>query len=467
MSADGKWGIDVQETHPREGEAGQNVPPGGTTRASLKDASVSDKLRWIAQEAKRQPNLSFNNIMHLIDTRFLHAAYKRLNKRAKPGVDGVTAQDYDANIEENLESLYKRLREGRYIAPPVKRVYIEKEDGKNRPLGLPVFEDKIVQMAVSMVLTAIYDADFYDFSHGFRKGHSAHQALGEFRDACNAIRVCNVVDADVSGYFDNIDHRILKSLLRKRVSDKHMLRLISKWLHAGVMEGKVLSYSSKGTPQGGVISPVIANIYLHYVLDDWFMKQIIPALKGRAKLVRYADDFLVAFAEEHDARRFMAVLPKRFAKYGLAIHPEKSKLVTFKRPSASSKKDGHNGTFTFLGFTHYWGKTLKGYWVIKRQTAGKRLRRAIKAVWQWCKANRHINIVEQYEMLCSKLRGHYQYYGVRCNMRALEVYLHHVRKAWKRWLGRRHRNGYIPWEQFEMRLNTCFVLPKPRIIHNV
>ncbi len=466
MSTDGKWGTDVQGTHLREDEAGQNVPLRGNTRTSLKEATVSDKLRWIAEKARSQPNLSFNNVMHLIDVRFLHEAYMRINKRSAPGIDGVTARDYAANIIENLESLHKRIKDGRYKAPPVKRVYIEKEGGKTRPLGLPAFEDKIVQMAVSMVLTAIYDADFYDFSHGFRKGHSAHQALKEFRDACNVIKVGNVVDADVSGYFDNIDHRILKQLLGKRVSDKHIMRLISKWLHAGVMEGNVLSYSSKGTPQGGVISPVIANIYLHYVLDEWFMKQISPVLKGRSKLVRFADDFLVAFADANDASRFMNVLPKRFAKFGLEIHPEKSKLVTFSRPFSNQKKDKSNGTFDFLGFTHYWAKTLKGYWVIKRKTAGKRLRRAMKAVWRWCKENRHIDINEQYEKLCLKLRGHYQYFGVRCNMRSLEVYLEHVRKSWKRWLGRRHRNGVIFWKQFEKQIGSRFPLPKPRIIHN-
>lgn len=467
MNSGRNRGTDVQGTRPREGEAGHNVPPGGNTEVSPKTMSVSDKLGWIAEQAKRHTDMSFNNIMHLIDVEFLHEACKRVNKRAKPGIDGVTAQAYGADIGNNLESLHKRLKEGRYRAPPVKRTYIEKEDGRKRPLGLPTFEDKIVQMAVSMVLTAIYDSDFYGFSHGFRKGHSAHQALKELRDTCDALGVRKVVDADVSGYFDNIDHRIFIQLMKKRVGDANMLRLISKWLHAGVMEGKVLSYSSKGTPQGGVISPVIANIYLHYALDEWFVKQIKPALKGRAGLVRYADDFLAVFSREDDAGRFMNVLPKRFAKFGLEIHPEKSKLVNFKRPYSTCKKDDHNGTFDFLGFTHYWGRSLKGYWVMKRQTAGKRLRKSIKSIWRWCKTTRHWDILEQYNILCSKLRGHYQYYGVRCNIRSMEVYLHHVRNAWRHWLGRRHRDGYIPWERFEEQLKTCYILPRPRIIHAI
>ncbi len=462
-----KRGTDVQGTRIREGEAGHNEPSKGNTRVSPRTMSVSTKLGWIAEQAKRHPDMSFNNIMHLIDIDFLREAYRKVNKRAKPGIDGVTAQDYAADIDENLKRLHERLKTGRYRAPAVKRVYIEKENGKRRPLGLPAFEDKIVQMAVSMILTAIYDADFYGFSHGFRKGHSAHQALGELRDACDRIKVLMVVDADVSGCFDNIDHRILKELIKKRVSDRNMLRMISKWLHAGVMEGGVITYSSKGTPQGGIISPVIANIFLHYVLDKWLVEQISPVLKGKVTLTRYADDFVSAFSDENDAKRFMKVLPKRFAKFGLEIHPEKSKLVDFCRLFKNQKKDKLNGTFDFLGFTHYWSKSLKGYWVIKRRTIGKRLRRAIKSVRRWCKENWHMNIVEQYKKLCSKLRGHFQYYGVRCNMRALESYLHHVRIAWHYWLGRRHRNGHIEWNKFKEKLDTVFILPKPRIIHNV
>ncbi len=399
MSKERKWGTDVQGTHLREGETGHNVPFEGDIALSPKKAEVYTRLERIAEQARQCPDMSFNNIMHHIDLDFLREAYRRVNKRAKPGIDGVTAKEYSANLESNLQSLLDRMKAGRYKAPPVKRVYIDKGDGGKRPLGLPAFEDKIIQTAVSMILTAIYDVDFYDFSFGFRKGRSAHMALKEFRDACNSIGVCMVVDADVSGYFDSIDHRQLKEFIRRRVSDKKMLRMVSKWLHAGVLEGDVLSYNSEGTPQGGVISPILANIYLHYVLDEWYVEQIVPLLNGKSKIVRYCDDFVIAFSNERDAQRVMNVLPKRFAKYGLTIHPKKSKLVTFKRPSSQCKKDKRNGTFDFLGFTHFWGKSLKGYWVMKRQTMGKRLRRAIKAVWRWCKDNRHISRVEQYEML--------------------------------------------------------------------
>lgn len=467
MNTNRKWGTEAQGTHPREGEAGRDVLDQSSTTDSQKSYIVSLRLIKIAQEARKHPNRSFNNIMHHLDKDLLYCAYKRVNKKAMPGIDQVTAKQYKENLEENLSNLYKCLRTGKYKAPPVKRVYIEKEDGKKRPLGLPTFEDKIVQMAVVMLLEPIWETVFYEFSHGFRRNHSAHQALGELRESCIRIQVSSIVDADVTGFFDNIDHKMMLGFIKKRVSDRNLLRYISKWLHAGVMEGEIISYSEKGTPQGGVISPMLANIFLHYVLDEWFVNQVCPVLNGESALVRYADDFVVAFAKNNDAERFMNALPMRFSKFGLSIHPEKTKMIRFQDPGRMKDEDRKNGTFVFLGFTHYWGRSFYGNWVIKRKTAAKKLRRSCKAIWLWCKKNRHMKIEEQYKILCSKLRGHYQYYGVRCNFDSMRRYFRKLVHSWKYWLERRHRKGKILWKKFNRLLREMFVLPLPKVVHSI
>jgi group II intron reverse transcriptase/maturase len=307
---------------------------------------------------------------------------------------------------------------------------------------------------------------FYDFSHGFREGHSQHQALKELWELCRIMNIGWIVDADIRGLFDNLDHKHLREMIQRRINDGGVLRLIGKWLNAGVMEERTLWYPEQGTPQGGVISPLLSNIFLHYVLDEWFVKEVQPRIKGRCFLLRFADDFIIGFELEEDARRVMDVLPKRLGRFGLALHPEKTKIVKFRKPKAGKKSDNENGTFDFLGFTHYWARSLRGYWIIKRKTMGKRLRRTIRALWEWCRNNRHTPLLEQYRKLCSKLRGHYQYYGIRCNYQMLEVVFEKAKRAWRYWLSRRSHKGNISWEKFEV-IKKNLPLPRPRIVHNI
>lgn len=428
--------------------------------------TISTKLQQIAEQARKYPDTAFTTLAHLIDVDFLREAYHRTRKKAAPGIDGVTAQKYAENLEENLNRLNERLRNGQYRAMPVKRVWLDKEDGSRRPIGVPVFEDKIVQRAVTMLLGAVYEQDFYDFSHGYREGHSPHQALHELREQCIGLNVGWIIDIDISGFFDNLEHGQLREVLKQRVNDGGIIRLIGKWLKAGVLEGEVQTCPEKGTPQGSVVSPMLANIFLHYVLDDWFVRQVKTRMKGQVFLIRFADDAIIGCELESDAHRIMRVLPKRFGRFGLTIHPEKTELVRFRKPGKKKDAGKGNSTFDFLGFTHYWAKSRRGYWVIKRKTAKKRIRRARKAYWQWCRQERHTPITEQYEALCQKLRGYYQYYAIRGNYRMLERVLLSVERAWRYWLSRRSDKSAISWQKFD-ELRLIFPLPRPRIIHSI
>lgn len=428
----------------------------------MSSPTVSTKLQWIAEKAVHEPKRVFTSLAHLIDVDFLNEAFRLTRKDGSPGVDGVTAKEYAEDLEENLHKLHERLKSGRYKAPPVKRVWIDKDGGK-RPIGIPGLEDKIAQRAVAMILGAVFEQDFETFSHGFREGHSQHQALSELREKCREIDVASIVDADVAGFFDNLDHTLMLSIIKQRVNDGALLRLIGKWLNAGVMEGTTLSQTERGTPQGGVISPLLSNIFLHHVLDRWYVRVVKSRLAGRSFLVRFADDFIIGCEREEDACRVLEALPRRFSRFKLTMHPTKTRLVRFKRPTSLEKTD-RNGTFDFLGFTHYWARTGKGFWVLKRKTAKKRLRRAMKSLWLWCRANRHEKLPEQHRILCLKLQGHYQYYGIRSNYGMLHAVRESARRAWRYWLSRRSNKSYMSCEQFE-RLCRTFPLPKPRICH--
>ncbi len=407
------------------------------TGDTLRSPTVTPKLQRLAAQAAHDPDRVFTTLAHLIDTDFLREAYRQTSKSSAAGIDGVTAQQYAEHLEENLRDLHERLRSGRYQAAPVERVWIEKDDGGQRPIGKPTFEDKIVQRAVAMLLEAIYEQDFYDGSYGFRPGRSPHDALQELRERCMTEGIGWIVDADVSGYFDSIDRTRLREVLRHRVNDGRIMRLIGKWLRAGVWEEGVLNHPETGVVQGGTISPVLANIFLHQVLDEWFEHEVQPRLKGRSFLIRFADDFVIGCELEADARKIMAVLPKRFARYGLTIHPTKTALIAFRKPAGHSGATPRNGTFDFLGFTHYWAISRRGFWVIKRRTARKRFRRTKKSLWRWCRAHRHAPLKDQYHMLCLKLRGHFRYYGIQGNFRLLEEVLRSAEKAWRYWLSRR------------------------------
>jgi len=405
----------------------------------------------------------FTTLAHHMDEAFLTEALHQLRKDAAAGIDEMTVAEYSQNLKENIAELHQRMVNRKYRAQPARRVWIPKSDGSQRPLAILVLEDKIVQRAVAMLLEAVYEPHFHAFSYGFRRKHSAHGALSYLRDQCQKLGINWIIDADIAKFFDTIEPAHLRTILQQRINDGAILRLIGMWLHVGVMEeGKVVR-SETGTPQGGVISPILANIFLHTVLDEWFEKTVRPRMGGNCFLVRFADDFVMGFAVKTDAEKVFRVLPKRFERYGLKIHPEKSRLVQFSRPFGRQGKGP--GTFAFLGFDHYWGKTLNGGWAIKRKTQGKRLRRFLSGIHEWCCKNRHLNIVEQYQTLKSKLRGHYQYYGVRGNFKMLEVAFEHTERVWKRWLSRRSSKHQLNWEQWMVRWQVICPLPKPRIVH--
>ena len=433
---------------------------------TLRSQTVSTKLKRIAEQAVQNPDMVFTTLVHHIDVEFLHEAYNLVNKRAVPGLDGITFAKYGENLVVNIENLHKRLKAGKYIAPIIKRIWLDKEGGEKRPIGITELEDKIVQRAAVMLLEAVYEQDFYDFSHGYRKNKSAHKALKELRNHLMKLGISRVADIDICGFFDNIDRSKMKEILKKRVNDGGLLILIGKWLNAGVLDGKDLIYPDKGTSQGNVISPILANIFLHHVLDEWFEKEVKPRMKGKCFLIRFADDLVIGFELESDSHRVMGVLPKRFGRFGLSLHPEKTKLVKFEFPGWNEKSDKDNETFDFLGFTHFWSLSRRGYWVIKRKTIGKRLTRFMKGIWLWCKTNLHEPFAEQYKTLCQKLRGYYQYYGITCNFRAINKAYRWLIHSWRFWLSRRSQDAYIPFDLFD-KLLLKYALPKPRIIHTI
>jgi group II intron reverse transcriptase/maturase len=410
--------------------------------------------------------MAFTSLNHYLDLGWLVEAYNRTRKDAAPGVDGQTAHDYGLTLWDNLEALLDRAKSGTYRAAPVRRVHVPKGTGtETRPLGIPTLEDKILQRAVVMALEPIYEQDFRNCSFGFRPGRSAHQALQALWQQTMALGGCWLVEVDIRKFFDTLDHGQLRVLLRQRVRDGVLLRLIDKWLQAGVLEGTELTYPEAGTPQGGVISPLLANIYLHYVLDEWFEREVKPRLKGRAFLVRYADDFVMGFACEEDARRVLDVLPKRLGKYGLTIHPDKTRLVPFvrppQRPPSASQGAPLPESFDFLGFTHFWSRSKSGSWVVKRKTAGSRFRRAVRKIADWCRLNRHLSLGEQYQALWRKLRGHFQYYGgLVGNGRSLWCFRDRVQAIWRKWLSRRGGPRGMPWARLAEFLKR-FALPTP------
>ena len=335
---------------------------------------------------------------------------------------------------------------------------------QTRPIGIPTFEDKVLQRAVTMLLEAVYEQSFHDFSYGFRPGRSAHQALEALRDATMEMHGGWIVEVDIRRFFDTIDHGRLREILHQRVRDGVLLRLIGKWLNAGVLEGTSLEYPDEGTPQGGVISPLLANIYLHEVLDEWFVRDVRPRLNGRATLIRYADDFVFIVKQKDDAMRILDVLPKRFGSYGLELHPDKTRLVEFARPSRDVDNDDEDGpgTFDLLGFTHYWAKSRKGNDVVKRKTAKDRFRRALRRLYEWCRINRHRPVAAQHATLKKKLEGHYRYYGLPTNSPALTSLRRRVVSAWKKWLSRRSQKARLTVVAMN-KLVARYPLPDPTI----
>jgi len=411
-------------------------------------------------------------LAHHIDLAWMYEAYRQTRKDGAVGIDKVTAEEYSVDLDGNLESLLDRFKTGAYRAPAVRRVQIPKGDGSaTRPIGIPTFEDKVLQRAVAMVLEAVYEQDFCDCSYGFRPGRSAHDALEALWKGVTELRGGWVLDLDISKFFDSLDHRKLREILDKRVRDGVIRRAIDKWLKAGVMKEGLVERPASGTPQGGVISPVLANIYLHEVLDSWFETRVKPRLRGRALMVRYADDAVLVFSDRSEAERVLKALEERCASYGLRLHPEKTRLVPFRRPprppgGGSPSREHRPGTFDFLGFTHCWARSRRGKWYVRRKTARDRMRRAIKAVSWWCASHRHWRVEVQHRYLSKVVIGHCRYYGITGNSVSIGRFRQEVQKAWRKWLNRRSQRAKMTWARFH-RLSKRYPLPPARAYRSV
>jgi len=434
-------------------------------RALRSLVNMSTKHIRIAELAKEDKGRKFFSIAHFLTQNALYEAYESLRKGASAGVDGVTYEEYKTGVLENIQKLHERMKRGQYRAQPLRRVYIPKEDGRQRPISIPSLEDKIVQAATVNLLNAVYEQDFLECSYGFRPGLGAQDALDEVGRVICTRPITTVLEADITGYFDAIVREQLVEMIEKRVNDGAILKLIGKWINVGVIDDGRLLVADTGVGQGQVISPLMANIYLHYVLDEWFETVVKPRLKGEAYEVRYADDFILCFQYREDAEKVMEVITKRFAKYGLKLHPDKTRLMEFGREAlAKSERPGgpKAATFDFLGFTHICKRSRKGKFAIHVRTMRKRFKRSLKKVTAWCQKHRHDPVGGQQEALNRMLQGHYQYYGRPTNYRSLWQFFRSIRRIWKKWLNRRSRSRILNWTKFA-HLLTRHPLLRPRI----
>ena len=427
---------------------------------------MSTDIDRLSELAKQDPKRQFFSIAHLITPEKMYAAFLSLRKEASAGIDGVTYEEYEHDAARNIRQLHRRLKEGKYRAQPLRRVYIPKENGKQRPISIPALEDKAVQKVMVELLNSIYEQDFLDCSYGFRPGRGQHQALDEVGRVICTRRTGWILEIDITAYFDSIVREQLMGMIEERVNDGSVLRLIRKWINIGVIEEGKLLMSETGTGQGQPISPLLANIYLHHVLDKWFEEVVKPRLKGEAHEIRFADDAILCFEHKEDAEKVLNVLPKRFAKYGLTLHPEKTRLLEFGRDaSRNARRQGKKpATFDFLGFTHICARSRKGKFTVHVKTMSKRLRRGLKAIAEWCREHRHDPVNEQQKTLNAKLRGHYQYYGRPTNYRSLWQFYRRVCRTWREWLSRRTRGRRLTWERY-VELLRQHPLLLPRIMH--
>jgi len=422
----------------------------------------------VNEAARQSRHTQFTALLHHVDVEALRRAYARQRKRASPGVDGITVEEYGRDLEVNLRDLCDRVHSGRYRPLPVQRVYIPKPDGGQRPLGVPALEDKIVQSAVAEVLCAIYEVDFLGFSYGFRPGRSAHQAIDALQTAMMTQKVNWVLDADIRSFFDSVDHEWLLRMILHRIADRRIVRLIRQWLRAGILESGEWKEMKEGTPQGSGISPLLANIFLHYVLDLWLQKWRRTEAKGQVIVVRYCDDFVIGFQHKEDGRRLLSCLKERLAKFGLRLHEDKTRLIEFGRFAKSNRAErgvGRPQTFDFLGFTHYCSESRDGRFVVKRKTQRKRLIRRLKELRIKARKRMHEPVSQQQGWMSSVLRGHYAYYGITGNSRALTSFAYEVNKLWQRTLRRRSQNSGLTWQRYN-ELLKLFPLPTPRITHH-
>ncbi len=420
----------------------------------------STGLLKVMERAKRDPDVRFRSLAHLIDGWALQRAYRGLRKGAAVGVDGIDKERYGEQLANNLGDLHDRLREGRWRHQPIRRVHIPKEKGETRPIGISCVEDKIVQNAIREVLEAVYEPLFHEHSYGFRPKRGAHDAVRSLNRVLYRGEGNWILEADIKSFFDNIVRKALSRMLQNRVADGSLLRLIGKCLHVGILDGYEYSEPGEGTVQGSTLSPLLGNIYLHYVLDEWFEHEVQPRLRGKAQLIRYADDFVIAFERQDDAEQVQGLLGPRFERYGLELHPDKTRLIPFGRPRTPKGKGPR--TFDFLGFTFYWGCARSGRRVPKVKTRRARLRRSIQTVTDWCRRYRHLPVKEQHAALTRRVEGHLNYFGVNGNSRSLRQFVRGVERAWHRWLNRRSQRSRLNWERMR-NLLAANPLPKPSI----
>ena len=433
------------------------------------DNSTQTKLALISERARKEPKLQYTSLAHLLNERFLKDCYYSLGRDRASGIDGVSWEGYGKQLDENLNSLVARMKAKRYKPQPAKRVYIPKNEHEKRPLGLPALEDKIVQKGISRILEAIYEADFLNCSYGFRPNKNCHQAINAVDKTIMTKPISYVIEADIKGYFDNVSHKWMMEFLQVRIKDPSFLLLIRRFLKAGYIEAGQIVVTEHGTPQGGNLSPVLSNIFLHYVLDLWFEKKVKPLTRGACCLVRYADDFICMVKNKDNAQRIEQALRGRFTKFSLKLHPEKTRTISFGRYERENAKrqNRRTNTFDFLGFTHYCDTSRKGKFIVGRKTSRKKFRMKCKEMSDWLRKIRNYKKAKEWwPILQAKLRGHYQYYGISGNMRSLRrFYLQTLRMAYK-WLNRRGQRRSFRWKGFERYLEH-YPLPEPRIVHNL
>jgi len=427
------------------------------------------KLALISRRARREPKCQFTSLAHLLDEEFLEHCYYQLGRDRASGIDGVTWQEYGKGLGENLKGLVARLKAKRYKPLPARRVYIPKDEHSKRPLGLPALEDKIVQKGITAILEAIYEADFLGCSYGFRPGRNCHQALNAVDKTIMRNPINHVIDADIKGYFDNVSHAWMEKFLRVRIVDTSFLLLIRRFMKAGYIDSSRLVVTEQGVPQGGNVSPILSNIFLHYVLDLWFEKRIKRQARGACFLVRYADDFVCMIQSQDEARHIEQALRERFAQFDLELHPEKTRVIRFgryERENARQQKRRVH-TFDFLGFTHFCGTSRRGNFILGRRTSRKKFRKRCQELNSWLKHVRNLlPVKEWWPILAAKLRGHYQYYGVSGNMPSLQRYRRMALGLALKWLNRRSQRRSFNWSNFYRYLEH-YPLPTPRIVHNL
>ena len=430
---------------------------------TLMEGSMSTSLLRVAERARREPEGRFHSLAHLMDVPALERAFHRLREDAAVGVDGVSKAQYGQALEANLEDLHGRLKAKRYRHQPLRRVHIPKGGGRTRPIGISAVEDKIVQEAVREVLEAVYEQDFEECSYGFRPARGAHDAIRALNRAVYQGKVSWIVEADIESFFDSLDRTRLQEMLQIRVADGSLRRLVGKCLRVGVLDGEERTEPERGAPQGSGLSPLLGNVYLHYTLDVWFEREVKPRLGGEAVLVRYCDDFVIGLERREDAQRVMDVLPKRMERFGLRLHPQKTRLIAFERPAAGQRGGKGPGTFEFLGFTLYWRRTRRGHWQMGCKTRAKGLRRFVGAVSEWCRRHRHLPVQDQHAALTRRLVGHFHYFGVNGNYPSLARVVRATQRIWLKWLRRRSQRTRLTWERYK-RLLARFPLPRPRVV---